>query len=41
MADIVGMLDELQNRALKDETLKKQLLATRTESDPVAAFCRT
>ena len=41
MADIVGMLDELQNRALKDEKLKKQLLATRTESDPVAAFCRT
>ena len=41
MADIVGMLDELQNRALKDEKLKKQLRATRTESDPVAAFCRT
>ena len=41
MADIVGMLDELQNRALKDEKLKKQLLATRTESDPVVAFCRT
>ena len=41
MADIVGMLDELQNRALKDEKHKKQLLATRTESDPVAAFCRT
>ena len=30
MADVVNILDELQNKALKDEKLKQQLLATRT-----------
>ena len=30
MADVVSILDELQNKALKDEKLKQQLLATRT-----------
>ena len=41
MADVVSILDELQNKALKDEKLKQQLLATRTEADPLSAFCRT
>ena len=41
MADVVNILDELQNKALKDEKLKQQLLATRTEADPVSAFCKT
>ncbi|MGF0031477.1 hypothetical protein ACQRBN_00655 [Bariatricus sp. SGI.154] len=40
MADVVGMLDELQNKALRDEELKKRLLATREEKDPVSAFCK-
>ncbi len=40
MADVVSILDELQNKALKDEKLKQQLLATRTEADPLSAFCR-
>ena len=41
MADVVSILDELQNKALKDEKLKQQLLATRTEADPLSAFCKT
>ena len=41
MADVVSILDELQNKALKDEKLKQQLLATRTEEDPLSAFCKT
>ena len=34
MADVVSILDELQNKALKDEKL-------RTEEDPLSAFCKT
>lgn len=41
MADVVSILDELQNKALKDEKLKQQLLATRIEADPLSAFCKT
>lgn len=40
MADVAGMLDELQNRALRDEDLKKRLLAAREEEDPVSEFCK-
>ena len=40
MKDVVGMLDELQNKALKNEELKKAFLATRTSKDPLAAFCQ-
>ena len=40
MKDVVGMLDELQNKALKNEELKKAFLATRTAKDPLAAFCQ-
>lgn len=41
MAEVVEILDELQNKARKDEQLRKTLLATRKEADPVAAFCKT
>lgn len=37
--DILTILDELQNRAKKDPQLKEQLLATRKDLHPVAAFC--
>lgn len=40
MAEIVEMLDELQNKAQKDPHVKEELLATRSEKDPVEAFCR-
>ena len=40
MADIIGMLDELQNKALRDEKLKERFLATRDDPSPVSAFCR-
>ena len=36
----VSMLDELQNRALCDETLRLRLLSTREEENPLSAFCR-
>jgi len=40
VADIIGMLDELQNKALRDEKLKERFLATRDDPSPVSAFCR-
>ena len=40
MADIVGMLDELQGKALQDQEVREKLLATRKEKDPLSAFCR-
>ena len=40
MADIVGMLDELQGKALQDQEVREKLLATRNEKDPVSDFCR-
>lgn len=40
MANIVDMLDELQNRVLREPELKEKLLATRKEREPVSAFCR-
>ena len=40
MKDVVGMLDELQNKALKNEELKQAFLATRQEKDPLATFCQ-
>ena len=40
MADIYGMLDELQHRAAKEEDIKEKLLATRKEEEPFSAFCR-
>lgn len=38
--DVIAMLDELQNRAMHEEEVKKQLLATRMETEPLSAFCR-
>lgn len=40
MKDVVGMLDELQNKALKNEELKKAFLTTRKAADPLATFCQ-
>ena len=34
------LLDELQKRALQDESVRRQLLATREEQNPQEAFCR-
>lgn len=36
----ISMLDELQNRARKEEVLRNRLLTTRNEPNPVSAFCR-
>lgn len=38
--EIAEMLDELKAKALADASLRDVLLATRKESDPLAAFCR-
>lgn len=40
MKDVVGMLDELQNKALKDRALALEFLATRESENPVSAFCQ-
>jgi len=40
MKDVVGMLDELQSKALKNEELKQAFLATRQAKDPLATFCQ-
>lgn len=37
---VAEMLDELQQKALRDEKIRDKLLATRTENNPVSAFCR-
>lgn len=37
---IAVMLDELLQKAKKDEKLKQTLLATRQEKNPLSAFCR-
>lgn len=34
------ILDELQNRALRDEKVKEKLLATKAAADPLKEFCR-
>ena len=39
MADIVGMLDELQKKARHSAEVKEKFIQTRQEKDPVAAFC--
>lgn len=40
MADIIGMLDELQNKAIRNPELKERFLATRKADSPVSEFCR-
>lgn len=37
---VFEILEELQDKALKDESLKHILLATRQEKEPFFAFCR-
>ncbi len=37
---IPAMLDELMTMALKDHSIREQLLSTRREKNPVDAFCR-
>lgn len=34
------LLDELQNKARKDQKIKEALLKTREEKNPMDAFCR-
>ncbi len=36
----VAMLDELHKKARADESIRKQLLDTRKEKDPLEAFCK-
>ena len=38
--EIAEMLDELKQKALKDETLRQELLATRRDKNPLTAFCK-
>ena len=40
MANVIDMLDELQNRALKEPELKERLKNTKKEKEPLSAFCR-
>lgn len=40
MANTLELLDQLQKKAMRDEQLKAQLLATRQEEDPFGAFCK-
>ena len=37
---IAEMLDELKQKALKDDKLRQELLDTRDDSNPLTAFCR-
>lgn len=38
--DTLTMLEEMQQRARRDADVKSALLATRTEADPLSAFCK-
>ena len=38
--EAIGMLDELQKKALRDGNLRRQLLDTRSQKDPLREFCR-
>lgn len=38
--DIMEKLDDLQRRAFRDADVRKMLLATRREKEPLLAFCR-
>ncbi len=39
MADIAGMLDEIQHRAQKEKNMKEKFLATKKAEDPLKEFC--
>lgn len=38
--EVVEMLDNLKEKARKDPALREELLATREEKEPLAAFCK-
>ena len=38
--EIGAMLDELREMALKDEKIRQELMDTRKDTHPLAAFCR-
>lgn len=38
--DAIEILDELERRALHDETLRRRLLDTEKEKNPLEMFCR-
>lgn len=40
MADVAQLLDDLQRRAHQDAEVRKKLFATRTEKEPLSAFCK-
>lgn len=40
MKNTVEMLDEIQNKALHDSSLREQFLQTRKTDDPLGEFCR-
>lgn len=40
MSNIIDMLDELQNRALREPDVREKLLSTKSERNPLSAFCR-
>ena len=40
MADIAGMLDDLQYKTAHNPEWKARFLASREEADPISAFCR-
>ncbi len=39
--NVLEIMDELQKKALKDESLRQKLLRTRQEPHALEAFCRT
>ncbi len=39
--DIAGWLDKLEQDARRDETLRRRLLESRMQEEPLSAFCRT
>lgn len=39
MADIVGMLDEIQHKAMHDKILREKILETKRAEDPLKVFC--
>ena len=39
LMEVLSVLDELTNKALKDEKLRERLLHTKDEKEPLSAFC--
>lgn len=40
MKNTVEMLDEIQNKAIHDSSLREQFLQTRKTDDPLGELCR-